>query len=504
MADAAQETSPSVAIASDKLSANLIVPPDYDPAALTEILLNGLIRGVGVEITDFTTQAIHNLVQNPPTGDQAVTINIACAQPPIHGTDGSIQWFVDEKNEDEAEQQDTEHADQDAVSFYDCCAFEMVQTGDVIGRIHEATLGEDGRDVTGNTVPAMSGKDAQLQVDESIMRRADGSLVAQQDGVLYRESGKAQIRKRIEINEYVDFSTGNIDFDGDITIARGVRDCFVVKATGSVEIRGLIEAATIETGKGLIAFGGFAGRERGHARIGGCLRGKYLDNVHGYVKQDLCIDREVINCEITIDGGIDSSRGSIIGGRITPTGAVNIGTLGSGAGVQTELVLGSVPRLQPFAQELAGIVQTLTRDVEKLSAEQDMINKLSTKGRMAATDKERQTEIMFELSTSDTSLSKAQRTLESVTAEIDKRKCVNITVHRMVHPGVTLILGDLRHKITTGFKGPVRIYLDGGKNLMYRQGDSPPCLLAQVSDTQAIIPAKDTPGNNPHAIQGAA
>jgi len=498
MAAAAQETSPTVAIASDKMSAQLVIPPGYDPEMLTTTLLKEIIRDAGVEVTDFTTQALDALTQNKPPADQKNTIDVACAQPPTHGTDGSVQWFVDEKEPSnpgrQADEKPGEHtgngAEPDAVSYYDRCAFMMVKTGDEIGRIHPALIGQDGRDVTGETIPAKSGKEVTLQIDESIMRRADGTLIVQQDGVLYREPGKARIRRRIEIKDYVDFSTGNLDFDGDITVGRGVRNCFIVKATGHVEVKGLIEAATIQAGKDLIATGGFAGREQGHAYVGGSLKGKYLDNVRGHVKNDLCMDREVINCELTIDGGINLPHGSIIGGKLIPTGEINIGTLGSGAGVETNLVIGSVPMLDPFAEKLDAMVRSLTIDRDKLIEEQDIINKMSAKGRMTATDKERQTEIMFELSTINANLQKAQRTLDSVTREIQKRRCVNITIHRMVNAGVTLIYGHLRHKITTEIKGPARIYLEGGDRLVYRQCDAPSRPLAQVADVQAIRQSK--------------
>ncbi len=499
MAAAAEETSPSVIIAGDKLSAQLVIPAGCSRAMMTAPLLKEVIRGQGVEVTDFTNQAIQELTQSTPPDDQTATIDIAFAQPPTHGTDGAIRWLVDEKNQDDADTQDGHSTgeerdkddDQEPLSHYDRCAFVMVETGDVVGQIREATLGEDGRDVTGNTIPAKSGKDMPLQIDETLMRRADGSLIAQQDGVLYREVGKAQIRKQIEIKDYVDFSTGNLDFDGDITIGRGIRDCFIVKATGNVEVKGLIEAATLDTGKDLIANGGFAGRERGYAYVGGSLKGKYLDNVQGHIKEDLCIDREVINCELTIDGGINSPHGSIIGGLLIPTGEVNIGTLGSGAGVETNLTIGSVPRLDPFAEKLDAMVQTFTKDLEKLTEEQDLINKMSVKGRMTATDRERQTEIMFEISMVNTNLQKAQRTLDSITNEIEKRRSVNLTIHRMVNPGVRLTYGRLRHKITAEIKGPARIYLEGSDKLVYRQGDAPPCPLAQIADTQAIRPGRN-------------
>jgi uncharacterized protein (DUF342 family) len=476
----AKEISPEVIIADDKTTAELIIPAGCDRSMLTEQLLLGLIRGEGVEVTDFTTKAVRGLLGAPIDGEHDTAIEIARIQQPVHGVDGAIRWIVDEKNADKTTDGPTNGTDA-AVCFYDRCAFVMVQAGDVVGKVTPATLGQDGRDVTGANVPARSGKDPALQLDETLMKRADGSLIAQQDGVLYREKGKAQVRKYIEIREYVDFSTGNIDFDGDVLVGRGVRDCFIVKATGNVEVRGLIEAATINAGKDLIANGGFAGRERGNALIGGCLRGRYLDNVHGHVKQDLCIDREVINCELLIDGAITSPRGSIIGGRVSPTGAVEIASLGSPAAVPTELVIGSVPALEPFARKLEQIVFALTADKAKLTDEQDIVNKLTAHGRMTATDRERQTEIMFELSTINTTLDKAQRTLDSLNDEIGKRRRVDVTVHHLVNPGSTLILDGCRYKIYNDLKGPVRFFMDG-KKFVYRQGEAPHHPVADIAD----------------------
>ena len=501
MAAAAQDISPTVVVASDKMSAQLVVPPGCDPAMMTAPLLKEIIRGRGVEVTDFTTKALKGFPDTRPPDDQTITLDIACAQPPVHGVDGYIQWLVDENSHknpqpDEAPLAAEDRAtnnnpdpDSQAISHYEKSAFVMVESGDVVARIFDAALGQDGRDVTGNTIPAKSGKDFQLEFDESIMRKADGTLIAQQDGVLYREPGKAQIRKQIVIKDYVDFSTGNLQFDGDISIGKGIRDCFKVQATGSVDVKGLIEAATIETGKDFIASGGFAGRERGFAYVGRDLKGKYLDNVQGHIINNLCVDREVINCDFTIDGGIHSPHGSIIGGTQIPTGAIHIGTLGSGAGVETILIIGTVPRLDPFTRQLEKIVHTLTHDAEKLTEEQDLINKMSIKGRMTATDRERQTEIMFELSTINTNLQKAQRTLDSVTHEINKRRSVSVTIERIVNPGVVLIYNQISHKITSELKGPAKIYLDG-KQLVYRQGESPAQPISQIADVKATRATK--------------
>lgn len=488
---AAKELSPTVNIAGDKTKATLRVPPGCDGSVLTEQILIGLISAEGVEVTEHTNTVIRSFIQDLPPLDKEVILEVAFATPVEHGADGSVEWCIKECPVEENEAPaPADSSEADNISYYEQSSFLMVHAGDVIGKIRAAGTGHDGRDVTGATIPAKSGKEVQLTLDESIMKRADGSLVAQQDGVLYRETNKAQIRKYIEIHEYVDFSTGNIDFDGDIMIGRGVRDCFEVKATGNIEVKGLIEAATIIADKDLIAAGGFAGRERGHVHIGGCLRGKYLDNVYGHVKHDLCIDREVINCELEVEGSISSRRGSIIGGTVTPTGEIEINTLGSGAGVTTEVVVGSVPILEPFARAFDQIVEQLTHDMDKLTEEQNIINQNSGKGRMTAMDKERQTEILFEQSSVGSCLDKARRTLDRVQEEIRKRRRVEVLVHDMVFPGVTFLLDERRYKIAEELKGPVRFFVKG-KDFVYRQGEAPAQLVSTIADVRAVLPGRE-------------
>ena len=60
-----------------------------------------------------------------------------------------------------------------------------------------------------------------------------------------RDRKSAKVSNTLEIDQNVDFSTGNIDFPGNVIVHRSVKDCFTVKARDDIEVRGLIEAATL-------------------------------------------------------------------------------------------------------------------------------------------------------------------------------------------------------------------------------------------------------------------
>lgn len=61
-------------------------------------------------------------------------------------------------------------------------------------------------------------------------------LIATMDGHLEYSNGAFYVRPVLEIRGDVDYSTGNIDFIGDVQIAGDVRENFSVRATGSITV----------------------------------------------------------------------------------------------------------------------------------------------------------------------------------------------------------------------------------------------------------------------------
>jgi len=480
MGKTAEQSSIRVNVSSDKKRADIIIPPDFDRNILCPDYCEEILRQAGVEITDKIRKRIKNMVAKTKQteSEHPIKVTIAKATPAKNGQDGRVEWKVDEEVPEEQKEEDQ-------LSFYDQSAFIMVETGQILGIIHPPTAGEDGRDVLGCTIAAKDGKEAKLRLDESILIDASGNLIAQQEGVLKRSIDSAAVQKCIEIKEYVDFSTGNIDFDGDVIVGEGVRDCFIVKATGDVEVRGLIEAATVETGGNLRAAGGFAGRERGIVQIGGSLFGRYLDNVHGEIQHDLVVDREIINCELLIHGNIESEHGSLIGGKMTVTGHVIISTIGSGAGVPTELIIGTVPRLEPLAVDLSKLIEHSTSRRNVLMEDQQTLNKLAEAGRMTGPDKERQTEIMFEMEELNSILAKAEPTYQNLVDKINQQRTIDVYVHRKLFSGTMFTLGDQRFKMNNELRGPVRIVKKLG-TLYYERSGADPIMLSDVADIQPV------------------
>lgn len=321
-----------IIISPDKSRAELYVPASTAPEQLTAPLCIRKVVAAGIPASERVSQAVQSLITNAQAGGEK-RITIAQAIPPVAGQDGDVQWCFDGAGGEPQEEGDN------PIDFYEQSSYTLVEPDQVIGKILPPTQGTPGTDVFGKPVAAVNGKATKLKYSKNIRKNPAGELVAMSGGPLVCSGDYVKILDLIEVSEFVDFSTGNIQFKGDVYIRKGVRDRFVVEATGNVVVDGLVEAATIKCGGTLAVRGGFAGREQGAAQIGGDMLGKYLDNIHGEVQGELRIDREIVNCELTVFGTLNSPGSTIMGGTITCHGQVEVAVLGSPSGVPTHLVV---------------------------------------------------------------------------------------------------------------------------------------------------------------------
>ena len=477
MAEQPQDVSPRVAISTDKTRAELIIPGEMDRTLLSPEFCQAILQEAGIEINASVRAKVSALVEafEPGTPSQG---SVAEAAPAVHGEPGWIEWFVTEPEEKSGSDADSERVD-----FYSQSAFIMVEAGQSVGKIHPPTVGEDGRDVYGRSIPAKDGRPANLKLDETIIQEAGGNLLAQTDGVLVREDDRAYVKNVLVVPEYVDFSTGNIDFNGDVIVEKGVRDRFVVEAEGLVQVKGLIEAATIEAGQGLEAPGGFAGRERGTMRVRGDVRARYLDNICGTIGGNLYVEKEVINCDLEIRGSIDCDHSAIIGGTTIVTGEVRIGTVGSGGNVLTEVVLGSVPHLQPLRFRLDSLVEALCAQRDLLTAEQTQINQGTR--RLTSQDKERQTEIMFYLMSLESRVTEGHTVQNTLEEKIKSMRTIRMLITRQLYSGSRITVDHQSFDVKKDVKGPITIE-QHQREITYRRGNQHPVPLTDIAEVRAV------------------
>ena len=187
----------------------------------------------------------------------------------------------------------------------------------------------------------------------------------------------------------------------------------------------------------------------------------------------------MINCEFEVHGQINSPHGTIIGGRSIVTGAVKVVALGSPASVATELVIGTVPWLDPFAAQLNPYVDDFQEKHQGMAKEQAILEKESQ--RLTAQDKKCQTELMFEIMNINENMDKAQTVYEAINRRIDEHRMVDVEVSSMLHAGVLLNVNGRVYRVNSDVRGPIRVHLDDHNEVVYTKGEFGGGLLSQIA-----------------------
>jgi len=238
---AANDQELTAAVCDGGLRAEVTVPAGFDACMLTPELCQMTLMGCDVVINKSIDQAVASGIAAYPADDKEPYTITVPGQPPVHGEDGRFEWDprfdpdadrIDRDAEQHAGERErdgkADTGDKDAVDFYNLSRYVVVETGDILGQLIAPTHGEDGLDVRGKLLPAKPGKEVKHTLDESIMLDGKGRYVAQQTGLLRVEGDRLSISPVLQVKQHVDFGTGNINFDGDVEVLKGVKDRFKV------------------------------------------------------------------------------------------------------------------------------------------------------------------------------------------------------------------------------------------------------------------------------------
>ena len=268
--------------------------------------------------------------------------------------------------------------------------------GDVLADIAEPKPGTDGIDVYGETVPAEHlEQTARIYPGENTELSSDGrTLIASIDGYVVYRGGSVSMREVVHV-ENVDYSTGNIDFEGAVVVSGTVADGFTVKATDSIQIGSCVGKVHLESDGDIILKAGINGSGEGYIKCRGNLYTRFAENAHFEVEGSFFGEESLMNCTTEIDKNLVliGRRAEIVGGRTVVGGSIRCKKIGSAAGIKTPVSVGILPekfrtmnslaeRIDKNKEMMAKLQQTmanLTRDIQNKKITEDEFNENKNK-----------------------------------------------------------------------------------------------------------------------------
>jgi len=398
-------------------------------AEVKEVLSQkGITWGVN---TDFLNDEIQN-------GKPYV---IAKGIPPVHGRDSIIRLY-------EIKEPKPAVGERGKVNFYDMQLINRVKVGDWLGERIEATEGVPGKTVTGEEIKPVKGRNLPLNYDKKTIQEVFDNyrttLYSKINGAVSYANGILSVSNHLEIDGDVNPSTGNINFDGYVTIKGTIADGFSVEATRDIEVLGefglgSIKGITSKEGSIFIK-GGVSSKRMVEINAAKNVFTKYVDNaaitcggtVHiGYY----CINSYIQAKEVIVD----SSNGQIIGGNIKAKIKVVVPILGSEIERRTQVEVTGFNRSELNAQfeNIQQRIEELKKEQQQLQTTIDHLNQLNPLTTSQYEEYEKAVEKVFYIKESIKALEDERKNIASY---LKTRGEGEISVTKRVYPNCALIL----------------------------------------------------------------
>lgn len=279
---------------------------------------------------------------------------------PVNGEDSVVRMY--ELKEPKPEIKEDGNAD-----HYELHLINRVNEGEWLGERIDPTSGTPGKSVKGRVLPAMPGKKYPLMYDRNSVREVyeNGvtTLYSLRNGAVNYQGDRINVSNHLEINQNIDFKTGNVDFDGYLTVKGSVEDSFTVMANKDIEILGVFGIGSVKevlSRNGSIYIkGGIAGKSKAVISSKKDIFTKYVSDATIICEGSVHIGFYCLNSNITAKEVIlDSPKGQIIGGNINAEIRVISSIIGSPAEKRTKISIKGFDRLA-FKERLDSIIKEI-------------------------------------------------------------------------------------------------------------------------------------------------
>lgn len=308
---------------------------------------------------------------------------IAKALEPESGMNGSLVYHFNQFNQLKPQ----ELAD-GRVDYRHLGLIQNVRKGDMLCTALPPTEGKPGRDVTGAPITQNKGRPAALPAGENTVQSPDGTiLIAALSGQVSMSGSRVSVYPTYTVDGNVDFSTGHIDFVGNVHVCGNVHEGFQVQASGSVEVDGMVDGGSLTAGGNIIIHQGAVGHGSSVFACEGNFVGNFVENCTIRAGGNVTA-ASMMHCTVVCVKSIQlvGLRARIIGGSYLAGEDITAGSIGSPSGAATELKLGEAPSLIERSRTLEKELETLRARVEKLEEIRSLLE--SKKGAMKENERQ--------------------------------------------------------------------------------------------------------------------
>jgi uncharacterized protein (DUF342 family) len=283
-----------------------------------------------------------------------------------------------------------------------------------------------------------------LRYGKNIELSGDGKTINSLiDGHVTLEGDRVFVNNLYEVPADVDNSTGDVEYEGNIFIRGSVRTGFKVKATGNVEVSGVVEAAQIQAGGDIILRRGMQGMGKGMLVAKGDIVAKFLENSIAVAEGNISAD-SIMHSRISAKGEIKlaGKNGNLIGGHTRSACLVEAKTIGTPMGTTTTVEVGIDPNTKDRLSQLGKQIAEKESELEKLLQLKKLLELKKENGTLDRAKKELLFKTASNIAMVREPLEKAKEESETLIRTLNVNKNAAIKVNGEIYPGVKVSISD--------------------------------------------------------------
>lgn len=338
------------------------------------------------------------------------------------------------------------------VDYWSIHLVEVVEAGQVIAIYNEPQPGSDGMTVTGKPIKAKRGRPLPPIAGRGFTRSEDNRIyTADFTGKIEMKNNRIMISPIYEVYGNVDFSTGNIDFRGDVIIHGNVATGASIYCTGTVTIDGTVEGAIINAGKDIILRGGVIGGEKAYIRTKGNIHAKFIEyarvEADGYIEAASAMNSTIISYDKVLFNGRNAS---VVGGSVYGCAGIEANNLGNSSEIRTEVHAGIHKEIREKVYRLGKQIEEHNSLIEKINIGLKQFDEMAKEKGIDNRNDERRVSLLRTRISKQADVATDTEELVKLNGIIESSKNAAVKIYSKVSPGVLVCINDSKVLMRTG------------------------------------------------------
>ena len=370
-ADMSDQSPFQVQISSDRMEARLVV----NNALLDRITPDAIAKALAQEDIQFGVADLEKQITTLKAAlKETVSFVAARGRPPVPGTDAFISYHFDtdylKPGKIDAEGK---------MDFRERGSIPKVAAGDLLATKIPMKQGEPGLDIYNIPIPAPETQEVILQCGQGAKLSEDGikahALIDGQPHVAV--GGAVCVFAELTIDGDVNFTTGNIDFDGNVIVKGTVMNGFAVRC-GHLFAKEISGAEIIALGDVVVSEGIISA----DIKAEGDVKARFVTGSNIKSFGSVMVDKEVIDSKIRSSAAFLSERCTIISSFVSAKMGVSARQIGTDVSSACRINAGMdenvKKRIQAFDHAMNDkkkILETLQKRYEKQSKKQRAVHR---------------------------------------------------------------------------------------------------------------------------------